>query len=163
MDKSGGPLFSIGYFFSNGAKKYRVGTICFRKFLVQKKLNMDQKRGGGYHVLSSEFFSLTSPKNIVGNHSMFQEDSAMRKIMDKRKGTPFFPSEIICLRVPKKIVGEPFGVTENLGYRKKFMDKKGEGRSFTISIGIFQSHSSENIREGNIYFRKILLQENNYG
>ena len=40
--------------------------------------------------------------------------------MDKRGegGYHEFPGKMFCLTVPKKFVGEPFDVSENLGYRK---------------------------------------------
>ena len=55
---------------------------------------------GGFHDLPGKNFSLTVPKNFVGNPSVFQKLSAMEKIIEKRGGPPFSP-EIFCLRVPK--------------------------------------------------------------
>ena len=135
MDKSGGPLFTIGNFLSHSAENYRAGTICFRKFPVQK-VKYGSEEGGGITFCRRKFLVSHRQKTSSGNHSMFQEDSAMRKIMDKKRGTPFFPSEINCLRVPKKCGGTLRCFRESR-LPKKFMNKKREGRSFTISIENF--------------------------
>ena len=71
--------------------------------------------------------------------------------MDKGGGGyHVFPSEVFCLTVPKKfvgVVGEPFGVSENLGYRK-ILCIRGISR-FSVrgvarfSVDYFMSHSTE--------------------
>ena len=45
---------------------------------------------------------------------MFQNFSGVEKNLDK-KGVSLFPSEIFRLTVPKKFVGERFGVSKNSG------------------------------------------------
>ena len=42
-----------------------------------------------------------------------------------KEGVSGFSVEFFCLRVPKKIVGEHFNVSENFGYRKFFCKKGG--------------------------------------
>ena len=46
--------------------------------------------------------------------------------------------EISCLTVPKKFVGEPFGVSENLWCRKKFLHKRGHHelpwKTFSLTV-----------------------------
>ena len=57
--------FSVENFLSHGAEKFRRGTfLCFRKFLVPKKVW--DKRGDGYHDFLSKLFCLTVPKKFVG-------------------------------------------------------------------------------------------------
>ena len=44
------------------------------------------------------------------------------------RGYNVFPSKIFGLTVPKKFVGENFGVSENFGYRKILCFREGEYR-----------------------------------
>ena len=52
----------------------------------------------------------------------FRKKSVVKKVMDKRGGRQYqdFPSKIFCLRVPKKLVREPFSVSLISGMEKNF-------------------------------------------
>ena len=66
----------------------------------------------------SKFFSSHSVKEIHrGNIRCFRNFPVWKKIMDERGVYHVFPSEFICLTVPKNIVGEPFGVAEMFWYQ----------------------------------------------
>ena len=57
----------------------------------------------------------------------------------------------------KNFAREPFCVSENFWYRKKFMDKRGSSR---FSVESFVSHSAENFRKGILPFlRKFLVSK----
>ena len=82
-----------------------------------------------------------------------------------------FPLKIFCLTVPKKFVGEPFCVSENVWFRKilwmrereREREREGgggrEGES-RFSVEIVLSHSTEKFRKRTLPgFRKILVSE----
>ena len=69
----------------------------------------------------SKFFSLTVPKNLVGEPfcAVFQKISCSEKFMDKRGGGVWrFSVEIFMSHGAEKFRGHPFNVSESLGYRK---------------------------------------------
>ena len=94
---------------------------------------MDKRGGGSIKIFRREFFVSQCQKTSWGNPSVFQKISGMEKNMDKKRGVyDDFPSKIFSLTVPKNFVGEPFGVSENLGYRKILWIRRGGGGSVTI-------------------------------
>ena len=57
-----------------------------------------------------------------------------------------FLSKIFCLTVPKKFVGEHFGVSEKFGKRKILCIREGEGEGYQyFPAKLFLSHSAENL------------------
>ena len=70
-----------------------------------------------------------------------------------------FPLKIFCLTVPKKLVGEPFGVSEIFGYRKISCIRGGKGgyydsrRKFVVSV-------LKNFAGKPLCFRKFLVSKN---
>ena len=65
------------------------------------------------------FFYLTGPKKLLQGTNLFQKNSGGEKILKIGGGGHHgFPSKFFCLTVPKKFVGEHFGVSGNIGYRK---------------------------------------------
>ena len=73
------------------------------------------------------------------------------------KGYHDFPLENFRLTVPKNFAEEPVCVSENFGYRKNFMPKRGISR---FSIENLLSHSTEKLRRGTLLcFTKILVSK----
>ena len=66
--------------------------------------------------------------------------------------------EIFCLTVPKLFVEEPFCVAENFWYRKT--SRRRERRASRLSLKKLLSHRTEQLRRGNLCFRKFLVSEN---
>ena len=70
--------------FSDSAEKFCRGTLlCFRKFLVSKKVK--DKRGGEYQVFPSKLFCPTVPNHIVEEAFCVSENFAYRKISCLRR------------------------------------------------------------------------------
>ena len=67
-----------------------------------------------------EFFSSQrTEKTSPGNHSVFQKISGREKnLWIRGGGYDDFPSKSFCLTVPKYFIGEHFGVSEKIFYRK---------------------------------------------
>ena len=78
----------------------------------------------------------------------------------ERGGHHDFPLKISCLTVPSNFVGETC-VSENFGYRKmlRIREREWAGGS-RLSVEILLSHSTENLRRGNLCFRKFLVSKN---
>ena len=71
-----------------------------------------------------------------------------RKVLGIREGgSQDFPSKTFCLTVPKILVGELFGVSENLEYRKTLCIGGG-GVRFSVENNL--SHSTEKLRRGHV-------------
>ena len=100
--------------FCLSTKKFRWGTLrCFRKFRVSK--NFIHKKG--ISLVSVEFFVSQCRKNSWVTLQGFSKFKLSKNFMHN-KNVSRFSVKIFSLTVPKKFVGEPFGVSENLGYRK---------------------------------------------
>ena len=91
---------------------------------------------------------------------MLQKISGIKKCQEEREreGHHDFPSKICCLTVPSNFVGETC-VSENFWYRKMLRIRERGGAS-RLSVEIFLSHSTENLRRGNLCFRKFLVSKN---
>ena len=61
-------------------------------------------------------------------------------MIKKAEGVTRFSVQIIRLTVPKKLVEEPFCVSENFGYRKKLEIRKGEGITIFREICFVSEH-----------------------
>ena len=91
---------------------------------------------------------------------MLQKISGIEKCLGKereRGGHHDFPSKICCLTVPSNFVGETC-VSENFRYR--IMLRIRERGASRLSVEILLSHSTENLRRGNLCFRKFLVSKN---
>ena len=91
-------------FLSHRTEKLRTGSLlCFRNFLVWKKL-MDKRGGGGLSRFSVEFFCLTEPKKFVGNPSMFQKNSGIENFhaLERRGGVSRYCRKKFCLTGSKR-------------------------------------------------------------
>ena len=72
----------------------------------------------GYHDFPLKKFGLTVPKIFVEEPFCFRNSLVSKNVRDKRGGRYHdFPSKLF-VSVPKNLVGEPFGVSENFWYRK---------------------------------------------
>ena len=78
----------------------------------------------GYHF-SFIFLSHSTEKFRKRSLLCFRNVLLWKKFMDKIWGYHKFPSEIFRLTVPKNFVGEPFNISENLGYRKILCIRRG--------------------------------------
>ena len=92
-------------------------------------------RDGVIQFFRSKNFSLTVPKNFVGELfcAVFQKVSDIEKSMEKRGGggeSKGFLPKSICLTEPKNFVGVHFFVSQNFWYRKNFWRRRGSIRSF---------------------------------
>ena len=80
----------------------------------------------------------------------------------ERGGHHDFLSKICCLTIPKNFVEEPFCVSESFWYRKmlRIRERERAGGASRLSVEILLSHSTENLRRGNLCFRKFLVSKN---
>ena len=77
-------------------------------------------------------FSLTVPKNFVGERFCLSEKFQCGKSLWIRRGCHVLPSKFFCSKTPKNIVGEPFCDSETFWY-EKFLDNRG----ITILLNFF--------------------------
>ena len=92
---------------------------------------------------------------------MLQKISGIEKFQGEeieRGGHHDFLSKICCLTVPSNFVGETC-VSENFWYRKMLKIRERGGAS-RLSAELLLSHSTENLRRGNLCFRKVLVSKN---
>ena len=93
---------------------------------------------------------------------MLQKISGIEKCQGEegeRGGNHDFPSKFCCLTVPSNFVGETC-VSENFWYRKMLRIRERErGGASRLSVEILLSHSTENLRRGNLFFRKFLVSK----
>ena len=85
----------------------------------------------------------------------FRKLLAAKKLLDKKGEYKYFPSNIFCLTVPKKLVDEPFGVTLISGIKKIML----KGFRYDFSSILFLSQNRKTL-QGNISvlcFRKFLV------
>ena len=140
-------IFSVEYFLSQSAEKFRRGNsvcLCFRvskKFMLLRVMSQ----------FSVEFYCLTVPKHSVEEafSAVYQKLAGNEKVYGKEMGRGEcrkFPSKVFCLKLPKEFVGEPLtlslvsgieNVCASAGYVKIFR-------------AIFLSHSTEPFRRGSL-------------
>ena len=91
---------------------------------------------------------------------MLQKISGIEKCQEERErgGHHDFPSKFCCLTVPSNFVGETC-VSENFWNRKMLRIRERGGAS-RLSVEILLSYSTENLRRGNLCFRKLLVSKN---
>ena len=68
--------------------------------------------------------------------------------------------EIFCLTETKNFLEEPFCVAENFWYRKMSRRRGRERGESRLSLEILLSHRTEQLRRGNLCFRKVLVSKN---
>ena len=121
--RGGITILSKNFVLQDRNEKFCKGTLLFsRKTLVTKNFNCDR----GYHVFPSEIFGVTVPKNFVGIPSMFQKLCGIVNFYaSETEGVSRFSLENFCHTVPKNVVGEQFGVSEKLVYRKILCLRRG--------------------------------------
>ena len=86
-----------------------------------------------------------------------------RKFLWMRRGAREyhdFQMELVCLTEPKNIVEEPFCVAENFWYRKMSRRRERERGASRLSLENLLSHGTEQLRRGNLCFRKFLVSKN---
>ena len=91
------------------------------------------------------------PKIFVKNPSKFQKNWSIAKFYAYLGLCQGFPSKIFGFTVPRNFVGEPFCVSENFLYGRKY-EKEGVILIFYREFSV--SHN-EKIRGGNLCVRKI--------
>ena len=102
-------------FLSQSAEKIRRGALlCFEKIQVSKSF-MHRR---GWHHSFVDFFCLTVPKNFRGTLLCFRKFLVWKKIWIGGGGASQISGENFLSHSAKKIRGEPFNVSDNLGYRK---------------------------------------------
>ena len=93
---------------------------------------------------------------------MLHNISGIKKCQAEREreggGHHDLPSKICFPTVPSNFVGETC-VSENFWYRKTLRIRERGGAS-RLSVEILSSHSTENLRRGNLCFRKFLVSKN---
>ena len=129
--------------FVTQSRKISLGnTSVYREILGIEKFRASEREG--YHISPSKTFCHTVPKNFVVEHFGVSENFGFRNILcirerererererDRERGEYHVsPSKFFCLTVPIKFVGERFGVSEKLGYRKILCMREGGGITF---------------------------------
>ena len=163
-DKRGGGAsrISVENLLSHSTEKLRRGHLCFRKFLVSKNVKDIRERGASR--LSIENLLSHNTEKLRRGNLCFRKVLVSKNVKDKReRGHHDFPSKLCCLTVPKNFVGETC-VSENFWYRKMLRirerEREREGGASRLSLENLLSHRTEQLRRGNLCFRKFLVSEN---
>ena len=105
-------------------------------FFVPKKFWYQNISGirvrGGYHVFSSKLLDLAIPNLLVEELFCVSETLGYRIFLCLRAENNDFPKKLFCVQVPTNFVGQLFVHSQKFWYRKKIMDKMGEGKIITI-------------------------------
>ena len=112
---------------------------------------------GGHHDLPSKICCLTVPSNFVGETCVAENFWYRKMLRIRERGGITNLSKFCCLTVQKIIVGETC-ISESFWYRKMLRIREREG-GITTSVEILLSHSTENLRRGNLCFRKLLVSK----
>ena len=121
----------------------------------------EREREGGASRLSPKNLLSHSTEKLRRGNFCFRK-FLVSKIVKKREregGHHDFPSKICFPTVPSNFVGETC-VSENFWYRKMLRIREREGGASRLSVEILSSHSTENLRRGNLCFRKFLVSKN---
>ena len=134
---------------SHSTEKFHRGIhLCFRKYLVSKKLKEERVRE--YQDFPSKNFCLAVPKNFVGESFSASLFSGIKKFYasERGEGVSRFSVEIFVSHGAEKFrSGESFSVSLILGYRKILCLREGEGVS-RFPVERFLSHGAEKFRKG---------------
>ena len=85
-------------------------------FVYQKILCISDV--GGITLLRRKLCVTQYRKISLGNTSVYQKISGIKKFQASERGYHVFPSKTLCHTVPKNFVAEHFGVSENFVYQK---------------------------------------------
>ena len=139
-------------------RKTSQGKLVFQKNFWYRKMLRIRERGG-ITTLHRKFV-VSIPKNFVGE-TCVSEKFWYRKFLWMRMGAREchdFQMEFFCLTEPKNFVEEPFCVAENFEYRK--MSRRERGGASRLYLENLLSHRTEQLRRGNLCFRKVLVSKN---
>ena len=145
MDKKGGvSRISVGTFLSHSTEKFHRGIhLCFRKYLVSKKLKEERVRE--YQDFPSKNFCLAVPKNFVGESFSASLFSGIKKFYasERGEGVSRFSVEIFVSHGAEKFRrGESFSVSLISGI-EKFYASESYVTIFDFLSSFFLSHSAE--------------------
>ena len=113
------PGFCVEIDLSHSAEKICRGTLlCFTDFLASKKFLEERGRGGVSGVSVEMFLSHFAEKFRRGTHLCFNL-FGYREFFCFRGLCHGFLSKTFCLTMTKKIVGEPFFVSQPFWLQKK--------------------------------------------
>ena len=107
MHKNGRSLNSLKNFCLSADKIRRRTLLCFERILVSK---LSKQRRGKLHGFVEIFFSSQDRKTVAREPFLWIRGWAGRYHN--------FPSKSFCLTVPKYFIGEHFGFSEKIFYRK---------------------------------------------
>ena len=140
-----------------------AGETCVSENFWYRKMLRIREREGGITTLHRKFFCLNTEKLRRGN-LCFRKFLESQNFMDERGGREFhdFMLENFCLTVPKIFVEEPICVAENFWYREKSRrsEREREMGASRLSLENLLSHRTEQLRRGNLCFRKFLVSKN---
>ena len=123
------------------------------KKFVGESLCVSEKVGYGKKLTHKKGISLFSAINFLshrvqkfrrGTRLCFRKLRVLKNFMDKRRGAciPIF-CQIFSLTKPKNFEGEPFCVSENFGFRKRFwIREEGCVSQFFVKVCVSQSRKT---------------------
>ena len=127
---------------SHSAEKLRRGTLlCFRKFLVSKKVG--DERGGGYHDFPSKLFFLTVSKHFV--EEPFRKFRVSKNFKPKSGKSRFSVEKFLARSTEKFRRGTIVRCFRRFPGAKKFMDKRAGRRE---GLSRFSVVIIKNVGEG---------------
>ena len=105
------------FFLSHRIENYPMGSLlCFRNFLVRKKVWKRCRGAGEVSWFSIEHFSSQSAENFVGDPFNVSQNLGCRWTLCIRRDITFFSLERFFPTVPRKIVEEHFCVSRKSGF-----------------------------------------------
>ena len=135
--------FPSEFFCPRVAKNYVVETFCASEnFWYRKVLWIRGGREGVSRFSVENVWSHGAEKVYWVTSECFRKFLGSKSLMDKRgrEGGRYhdFLSESFCFTVPKKILGEPFGVSENFRHRNILCLRGGyhDGLSETVCLTV---------------------------
>ena len=142
-------------------KNFVEEPFCVAENFWYRKRSRERERGGSITTFPKKFVVSQYRKTSSGK-LLFQKISGIKNCQEEREregGHHDFPSKICFPTVPSNFVGETC-VSENFWYRKMLRIREREGGASRLSVEILSSHSTENLRRGNLCFRKFLVSKN---
>ena len=111
-----GSRFSVDNFWSHRTEKLRKGTLVFQNIFDKVKTFKD-RRGVGYHVFPSKVFVSHSTEKIRWESFVFQKTGSKISHISR------FSVDNFLSHSTEKNLLQHFGVSENFGYRKNFLQR----------------------------------------
>ena len=120
--------FPAESFLSHSIEKHRreTGLGCDSENFLRGREFLENRGGreGISRFSVGNFFVSQSRKSSWENPLVLHESRISKKFLDKSgeggREYQFLSSKRLCLTAPKKFVGEPFNISEKLGFRKLF-------------------------------------------